>query len=60
LKLNADKIEFRIIDTEAAKATCVSYNLPLLNQLVMPAVSTRNLAVIFDDEFNYREHISHL
>ena len=51
LKLNADKTEFLIIGTHRQRDKIKTlFPIPLLNQHVMPAVSTRNLGVIFDDK----------
>ena len=59
LKLNADKTEFLIIGTHRQRDKIKTlFPIPLLNQHVMPAVSTRNFGVIFDDKLNFREHIS--
>ena len=61
LKLNADKTEFLIIGTHRQRDQIKTlFPIPLLNQHVMPAVSTRNLGVIFDDKLNFREHISQI
>ena len=61
LKLNADKTEFLIIGTHRQRDKIKTrFPIPLLNQHVMPAVSTRNLGVIFDDKLNFREHISQI
>ena len=47
LKLNADKTEFLIIGTHRQRDKIKTLvPIPLLNQHVMPAVSTRNLGVI--------------
>ena len=59
LKLNADKTKFLIIGTQRQHSLKIErYAFLLLSQYVMPAVSTWNLAIIFDDNFNFKEHIS--
>ena len=61
MKLNADKTEFLIIGTHRQRDKIKTlFPIPLLNQHVMPAVSTRNLGVIFDDKLNFREHLSQI
>ena len=58
MKPNADKTEFLIIGTQMQRKKIKNvFLIPLLNQQAMPAVSTVNLIVIFDEEFNFREHI---
>ena len=56
-----DKTEFLIIGTHRQRDKIKTlFPIPLLNQHVMPAVSTGNLGVIFDDKLNFREHISQI
>ena len=57
LKLNADKTLFPVIDTQRQKKLECFLPMPLVNQHVMPVISTRNLGVKFDDKLNFTEHI---
>ena len=36
------------------------FPIPLIVQYVMSAVSARNLGLMFDNNFNFREQISHI
>ena len=59
LKLNAEKTEFIIIDTQRqGEHIKNAFPIPILNQHVMPAVSTWNLRLIVYDNFDVKEHIS--
>ena len=59
LKLNADKTEFLIIGTPKQCGKCdVFFQTCILNQIITPAASAKNLGVTFDKNFNFRQHIS--
>ena len=59
LKLNPDKTEFLLIDSERQQSKHISiFPIELLGVETYPANSARNLGVIFDKNFNFRSHIS--
>ena len=61
IKLNTDKSQFLIICTQKQRSNIKNaFHAPLHSQHVMPAVSTRNLEVSFDDNCNAREDISQI
>ena len=53
--------EFFVIGTQKhrGKLDCF-FPTPMLSQIFTPAVSAWNLGVIFDNNFNLRQHISHI
>ena len=51
LKLNAEKQSVLLLADKGSVINKNVFLIPLLNRIVMPAVSTRNLGVIFDDKF---------
>ena len=59
LKLNADKTEFLIIGTSKQRAKLDGF-FPshILSQIITPAASVLNLGVTFDENFNFKQHIS--
>ena len=60
LKLNADKTEFLIIGTSTQRAKLSGF-FPthiLSHQSITPAASVLNLGVTFDENFNFKQHIS--
>ena len=61
LKLNADKTEFLIIgrptSTQRAKHNGF-FPTHILSQSITPAASVLNLGVTFDENFNFKQHIS--
>ena len=59
LKLNPDKTEFLLIGNDRQRSKYLSiFPIELLGLETYPAKSARNLAVIFDKNFNFRSHIS--
>ena len=59
LKLNADKTEFIIIGTSTQRAKLRSFfPTQILSQSITPATSVLNLGVTFDENFNFKQHIS--
>ena len=59
LKLNADKTEFLIIGTSTQRAKLNGFfPTHILSQSITPAASVFNLGVTFDENFNFKQHIS--
>ena len=59
LKLNADKTEFLIIGTSTQRAKLHGFfPTHILSQSITPAASVLNLGVRFDENFNFKQHIS--
>ena len=59
LKLNADKTEFLIIGTSTQRAKLNGFfPTHILSQSITPATSFLNLGVTFDENFNFKQHIS--
>ena len=59
LKLNADKTEFRIIGISKQRAKLDGFPpTHILSQNITPAASVLNLGVTFDENFNFKQHIS--
>jgi hypothetical protein len=59
LKLNPDKTEFLLIGHERQRKKYLSsFPIPLLGVDTKPAKAARNLGVYFDQNFNFRKHIS--
>ena len=59
LKLNADKTEFLIIGTSTQRAKLNGFfPTHILSQSITPATSVLNLGVTFDENFNFKKHIS--
>ena len=59
LKLNADKSEFLIIGTSTQRAKLSDFfPTHILSQSIIPAASVLNLRVTFDENFNFKQHIS--
>ena len=59
LELNPDKTEFVLIGNERQWSKYLSmFPIEPLGVITYPAKSARNLAVIFDKNFNFRSHIS--
>ena len=59
LKLNADKTEFLIIGTSTQRAKLDGFfPTHILSQSITPAASVLNLGVTFDENFNFKQHIS--
>ena len=57
----AGKPEFRIIDTPKQRGKHDGFSpTRILSQNITPAASTRNLGVTFDNNFNFRQHISQM
>jgi len=59
LRLNGNKTNFIIIGTsrQSSKITR-SFPTPILNHIITPSDTVRNLVVTFDSEFNFRKHTS--
>ena len=60
LKLNTDKTEFLIIGTPKQHDKLDGFPTRILSQNITPTASARNLGVIFDKNFNFRQHISQM
>ena len=59
LKLNADKTEFLIIGTSTQRTQLDGFfPTHILSQSITSAASVLNLGVTFDDNFNFKQHIS--
>ena len=59
LKLNADKREFLIIGTSTQRTKLDGFfPTHVLSQSITPAASVLNLGVTFDENFNFKQHIS--
>ena len=59
LKVNADKTEFLIIGTSTQRAKLNGFfPTHILSQSITPAASVLNLGVTFDENFNFKQHIS--
>ena len=59
LKLNPDKTEFLIIGSKKQREKLSSlFPFSLLDRDTSPTTSARNLGVLFDSDFNFRQHIS--
>ena len=59
LKLNADKTEFLNIGTSTQHAKLDGFlSTHILGQSITPAASALNLGVTFDENFNFKQHIS--
>ena len=59
LKLNADKTEFLIIGTSTQRAKLSVFSpTHILSRSITPAASVLNLGVTFDENFNFKKHIS--
>ena len=59
LKLNADKTEFLIFGTSTQRAKLNGFfPTHILSQSITPAASVLNLGVTFDENFNFKQHIS--
>ena len=58
LKLNTNKTEFLIIGTQKQRAPSPPPPTPMVSQNFTPAVSAWNLGVTFDNNNNFRHHIS--
>ena len=59
LKLNPTKTEFLIIGSQKQRSKFANFfPLELLKNKVTPAATARNLGVIFNNNLNYKEHIS--
>ena len=59
LKLNADKTEFLIIGTSTQRAKLDGFfPTHIVSQSITPATSVLNLGVTFDENFNFKQHIS--
>ena len=55
------KPEFRIIDTPKQRGKHDGFSpTRILSQNITPVASTRNLGVTFDNNFNFRQHISQM
>ena len=58
LKLNPDKTEFLLIGNERQRSKYLSmFPIELLGVKTNPAISARNLGVIFGKNFTFRSHI---
>ena len=58
LKLNPDKTEFLLIGNERQRSKCQSVSYWAFWCENYPAISVRNIRVIFDNNFNFRSHLS--
>jgi len=59
LKLNAEKTEFLIIGTSTQRAKLDdSFPTHILSQSITSAASVLNVGVTFDENFNFKQHIS--
>ena len=59
LKLNPDKTEFLIIDTPTQLAKLSGFfPTHILSQTITPVASALNIGVTFDENFNFKQHIS--
>ena len=59
LKLNADTTEFLIIGTSTQRAKLNGFfPTHILSQSITPAASVLNIGVTFDENFNFKQHIS--
>ena len=61
LKLNPDKTEFLLIGHKKQREKYLSmFPVTLMDVVTNPARSARNLGVVFDQNFDFRLHISHV
>ena len=59
LKVNPDKTEFILIGSEKnRKQLLPHFPVNILGNQVSPALSVRNLGVMFDSNFNFSNHVS--
>ena len=59
LKLNADKTECLIIGTSTQQAKLDGFfQIHILSQSITPAASVLNIGVKFNENFNFKQHIS--
>ena len=59
LKLNPDKTDLIIIGTKQQRNKVINhFPVKLLGSDTFPSDTVRNLGVIFDSDFNFRQHIS--
>ena len=59
LKLNADNTEFLIIGTSTQRAKLDGFfQTHILSQSITPAASVLNLGLTFDENVNFKQHIS--
>ena len=59
LKLNPDKTDFIIIGTKQQRNRFVNhFPVKLLGSDTFPSDTVHNLGVVFDSDFNFRQHIS--
>ena len=58
-KLNPDKTDLIIIDTKQQRNRVINhFPVKLLGSDTFPSDTVRNLDVVFDSDFNFRQHIS--
>ena len=61
LKLTPDKIDLIIIGTKQQRNRVIShFPVKLLGSDTFPSDTVRNLGVVFDSDFNFRQHISEI
>ena len=61
LKLNPDKTDLIIIDNKQQRNRVINhFPVKLLGSDTFPSDTVRNLGVIFDSDFNFRQHISQI
>ena len=59
LKLNSDKTEFLIIGTSTQRVKLDGFSpIHILSQSITPVASVFNHGVTFDENFNFKQHIS--
>ena len=59
LKLNPNKIDLIVIGTKQQRNKVIShFPVKLLGSDTFPSDTVRNLGVVFDSDFNFRQHIS--
>ena len=59
LRLSPDKTDLIIIGTKQQRNTVIShFPAKLLGSDTFPSNTVRNLGVVFDSDFNFRQHIS--
>ena len=59
IKLNPDKTDFIVIGTKQQRSRVINhFPVKLFGSDTFPLYTVRNLGVIFDSDFNFRQHIS--
>ena len=61
IKLNPDKTEFILLGSKNNRKQLLPHFLiNILGNQVLPAQSVRNLGVVFDSNFSFSDHVSHV